>query len=91
MNAQRFPESNTVMRRPDGWTEDECCDVHAYRGEAADKHPVIITAWKPTPEELVRLNLGEPIYLCVWGQGMPPVALTLDNPFTAEACGEKDE
>lgn len=32
-----------------------------------------ISAWMPTPDELVRLNAGEPVYLSVWGNGHPPV------------------
>jgi len=72
MNPQRFSESNTVMRRPPDMTEEECADVHAY----ADGK-IVITAWAPTPEELVKINLGEPVFLCVHGQTMPPVSLSV--------------
>ena len=72
MNPTRFTEVNTVMRRPQDMTEEECCDVHAY----ADGNKVI-TAWQPTPEELVKLNLGVPVFLCVCGSTMPPVSLSV--------------
>lgn len=72
MNPIRFTESNTVMHRPANMTEEECADVHAY----ADGN-IVVTAWTPTPEELVKLNLGEPVYLCVTGQTMPPVSLSI--------------
>jgi hypothetical protein len=59
---------------------DCCCDVHAY----ADEN-YCITAWRPTMQELIRLNLGEPLYLGIAMSGnMPPVFLTVDNPFTKE-------
>jgi len=55
MNPQRFAESNIVMTATPG--EEDCCrDVHAFRSRDA-----IITCWRPTPEELVKLNLGEPV------------------------------
>lgn len=72
MTPQRFSECNIVMRKPEKMTEEECCDVHAY----ADGNQVI-TCWSPTPEELVKLNLGEPVYLHVVGATMPPVDLAV--------------
>lgn len=89
MNAYRFPESNTVMRAPANMPD--CADIHAFIGDTEKREPIVITAWKPTPEELVKINLGEPVYLFIWGQAMPPVALTMENPFTPVACGESDE
>lgn len=69
------------MHRPPGWTEEDCSDVHAFTGADESKQPVVITAWRPTPAELVKINLGEPIYLTIYGMGMPPVALSTDNPW----------
>lgn len=34
-----------------------------------------VSAWFPTPEELVALNSGAPVYLFIYGQGHPPVSL----------------
>ena len=42
MIPQRFPEANTVMVRPQGWTEEECSDIHAFVGDGW-----VITAWRP--------------------------------------------
>lgn len=78
MNPQRFPQANTVMLAPKGM--DNCSDVHACRTECAGA-AVTVTAWRPSPEELVKINLGEPIFLMIWMQGMPPVLVTADNPF----------
>jgi hypothetical protein len=37
--------------------------------------PAMITAWFPTPDELVAINAGAPIHLTVVGTGHPPVML----------------
>jgi len=78
MIPQRFIEANIVMAAPKGM--ENCVDVHACKTTCA-AHPVTITAWRPTPEELVKINLGEPIFLIVWMDGMPPVLVTVGNPF----------
>lgn len=75
MNPQRFAASNIVMRAPANMPE--CEDIHAF---ADGEH--VITAWRPTPEELVKLNLGEPVYLWIWGRTMPPVSVTMEDPFS---------
>ncbi len=78
MIPTRFAQCNTVMLAPPGMPN--CVDVHACR-TIADGNPVVLTAWKPSPEELVKINLGEPIYLLLWGDTMPPAAVTADDPF----------
>ena len=55
---------------------DNCADIHAFKGQGQ-----VITCWWPTPEELVRINLGEPIWLGVIGETMPPVFVMADSPF----------
>jgi len=75
MTAVRFAEVNTVRKAPPGM--DNCHDVHCYADAT-----YCITAWRPTPQELVRLNLGEPVYLgVIMGGGMPPVFLNVESPF----------
>lgn len=86
MISQRFAASNTVMRAPAGM--ENCSDVHAWKGQTSDGHPVTITAWAPTAEERVKLAMGEPLYLWVYGEAMPPVGLSTDDPF--EPRSEQD-
>lgn len=81
MNPQRFAASNIVMKAPAGM--DNCSDVHAWKGRTSDGQPVTITAWTPTAEERVKLAMGEPLYLWIYGDGMPPVALSAADPFEA--------
>lgn len=82
MIPQRFAEANTVMRAPKGM-EDECSDIHAYRDGT-----YVLTAWRPPPEELVKINLGEPVYLTVVGKTMPPVAVSANRPFVDVESGK---
>jgi hypothetical protein len=78
MIPQRFARSNVVMLALKGMTN--CVDVHACQA-TWNGRPVVITCWRPTAEELVRINLGEPIWLSVVGQTMPPVLVTAEDPF----------
>lgn len=41
---------------------------------------MMVTAWEPTPDELVRINAGAPILLHVLGTAHPPVRLEVGNP-----------
>lgn len=85
MNPIRFAQADKVFHAPPGM--DNCCDIHAAVVQWSGGQTSVLTAWRPTPEELVRLNLGEPVFLMVSGQGMPPVALAVGNPL--EAAPEK--
>lgn len=42
--------------------------------------PVMLTAWEPTPADLVALNAGGTVYLWVLGTAHPPVMLTVEPP-----------
>jgi hypothetical protein len=75
----RFAQSNTVFKAPPGM--DNCFDIHAAVVQWGDKSTTVLTAWKPSPEELVKLNLGEPVFLSVCGITMPPVAVLVGNPI----------
>ena len=79
MNPQRFAQCNIVMKAPEGM--ENCHDLHAAKIQYADGLPAVITAWRPTPEELVRINLGEPIWLSLIGETMQPAHIGLDSPF----------
>lgn len=46
-----FDESNVVIDKPESMTRDECDALSAWRG-TVDGHPVLISCWKPTKEEL---------------------------------------
>lgn len=76
MTPQFFPEANAIMRRPACMTEEQCADVQAF----VDGQQVI-TCWKPTETERVKIALGEPVWLVIWGRMvMPPALVTADKP-----------
>lgn len=88
MTPQRFPESNITFTKPEGWTEEQCNDIAGFVGNYAgdENQPVVITSWRPTPEELVKLNLGEPLWLHLAGtKRMIPVLLTTDHPWETKS------
>lgn len=38
-------------------------------------YPAFMSEWVPTPDELDRLNMGEPVRLLVSGNNLPPMAV----------------
>lgn len=78
MSPSQFPEANVVFGSPSD-LPGSCQPIHAFQGQVQggifDGSQFVITAWKPTPEELRVLNEGGSVYLCVMG-GLPPHYLT---------------
>lgn len=70
-----FKESNIKFNPPLDLEESQCKTIFGYHGilhgGSCDGSNVVVTAWKPTVEELKKLNDGCPIYLCCIG-GLPP-------------------
>lgn len=46
----------------------------------ANNQNVLISFWKPSPEEMMALNTGAVVALTVVGEAMPTVALTAVKP-----------
>lgn len=42
--------------------------------------PVMVTAWAPTREEIMILEMGAPILLHILGTAHPPVRITVGEP-----------
>lgn len=89
MTPQRFEQANGQLGPPKGWTDDQCSTIHVFRGRNADGSPVTISAWKPSPEDLVKINLGENIYLFVTFEAngeptMPPTGFVIGDPWGLE-------
>ena len=74
-----FPEANARFGPPPDLDNSQCMTIHAYSGVVhggnLDGSPIVITAWKPTREELEQLNAGGAVYLSVLG-GLPAHMLT---------------
>lgn len=82
MTPVEFPEANVRFGPPPDLTDSQCLTIFAYRGEvergSIEGAPVVVTAWKPSPEEIDRILMGEPIYLTFIGGGLPPHYLCTD-------------
>jgi hypothetical protein len=71
LKPRRTHFSNKVFRLVGG-TEDNDLWVEKT---TSDDGPCIRSVWEPTDDERRRIAAGENIYLVVWGDGTPPVAL----------------
>lgn len=74
MRARRTHASNGVFALRGG-NEDN--DLWVQRAVDVNDNPVICSVWVPTPSERRRIARGENIELIVWGEGTPPVAMTV--------------
>lgn len=71
MRPRRTPYSNQVFRLAGG-TEDN--DLWVERTTSAGE-PIIRSVWELDADERRKVAEGHNIYLIVWGNGTPPVAL----------------
>lgn len=81
MEPTSFDQSNHVLGPPQGMTEEQVTSLSVFRGVAGDA-PVVISCWKLTKEELEELKRTGRVWLWIWGQTMPPAALTIKSPFS---------
>lgn len=67
-----------AFKAPEGWDEQK----NGRCGEIAVRRDGVMlqTAWEPTPFELQVLNAGGSVVLTVFGDALPPVALTVELP-----------
>lgn len=81
MTPVHFPESNARFGPPSDLAESQCMTIHAYHGKisggSVDGATVVVTAWKPSPEEIEKISKGSPIFISCLG-GLPPHFLTTD-------------
>ncbi len=75
MIASNFPQANIIFGPPEGMHENQVAKIPAYCGKvgggSCDGLTLVVTAWRPTVQELVDLNAGTPIFLTFVG-GLPP-------------------
>lgn len=50
---------------------DELVNGTSHGSEA----PCMVTAWTPTPEELILLNAGASVHVCIMGTAHPPIVV----------------
>lgn len=86
MTPVEFEGCNAHFGPPSDLEESQCATIHAFQTVVScgscEGAALVVTAWKPTPDELAQLNAGNPVFLSVLG-GLPPHFLTTN---LAEAC-----
>jgi len=82
-----FEQQNKIYTKPEGWTDEQCSDLSVWQGQTPiDDHgnmsPSIISCWKLSKEDIEEIKRTGVIWLCISSDGMPPVSLFTENPFT---------
>lgn len=73
-------EGAVEIKKPASMTDEQCMSVYAAKGVDEAGFPFFLEAWKPSFEDLQALNRGEPVYIKIISQGLPPIAVfTLDE------------
>jgi len=81
MKPVAFKESDAVLLRPKDMTDDECAPLPIFRARGM-MEGVLISCWKPSLKDIVRIILHRKIWVWVRsGTTQPPIALETDNPF----------
>ena len=82
MKPIEFPESNIVLNKPDEMTDEECMPLPVCVCRDVDDLPLIISCWKPTPEEWDTLCEQGRIYIAIVSEEYhPPLIVFPGNPF----------
>lgn len=86
MEPCSFEQENTILNPPDNLTLDQCGVLPVCKGYIALEHPdivhpVVISCWKPTRDELEKISKTGRVWLIVLGESMLPAILTGDSPF----------
>lgn len=75
MTPTDFPQANCTYRAPKGLEDSQVQPIRAYKGVvksgSCDGTVMTVVAWLPSPEELLALAHGQPLYLTFLG-GLPP-------------------
>ena len=82
MEPLKIKNSNRVLGQPEAWNEerDGKCETLAVRAiDLTEGLPVIESAWRPTEDEMALLNAGGSVILRIFGNGMPPVQLYVEQ------------
>lgn len=79
MQAVPFAQANANFGPPPDLEESQCRTIPAFLGTvqrgSCEGAKLVVVAHMPTPEELARLNAGQPIFLTMLG-GLSPHMLT---------------
>jgi hypothetical protein len=75
MQPRMFEEMTTTLGAPPG--HEDRVQALPIKREEADGVVMVLSVWRPSPEEREALSRNADIVLRVWGRTMPPVKLTV--------------
>jgi hypothetical protein len=88
MTPIRFPQANCTFGPPDDMDESQVMTIPAFKGTMKggnlDGSHFVTVAWKPSEEEIEKLQKGEAVYLTMMG-GLSPHFLTVGFPYPDSA------
>lgn len=73
-------EGAIEMHKPDQMTDEQCMSTWALISVDENGYRHFTQAWKPSYEDLQALNRGEPIWVDIISNQLPPIGLfTMDE------------
>ncbi len=85
MDIQMIDGATRVIGASQGYLGLPLRDEVIYCAVDGPGTPAMVSAWRPTPEELALLNAGAPLFLRVLGTAHPPVMVWVEEvPTEAE-------
>jgi len=76
MEPINFKEANKNFIKPDSMTDEECGSLPAYQDEK-----YLISCWRPSIKERIKLLFAGKIWAWIYGQNQPPISLGCKSPF----------
>ena len=85
MKAIKFNEANTLFRKPDNMSDEECSSLPAYKDEKE-----IISVWQMSVKERIKVLLTGKIWFSVLLPFQPPICLSTNTFFIKPKKGKKN-
>lgn len=75
MNSQQIKGATRVLGESQGYLALPIRDdvIETLVGDRIEQSPVMISEWKPTPEEFAAILAGAPIQIKILGRQHPPI------------------
>jgi len=75
-----FKGANITIGKPKDMTDEECMGIRVYKSVDESGFPYFLECWQPSYEDIQAIQRGEPIWVKILGQQLPPIAIyTLDE------------
>lgn len=76
MKPIKFKEQNVTFGKPADMTDEQCSSLPAYRGDGD-----IISLWKLSFIERIKILFTGRLWFCVHSLSQPPIWFDVNNPF----------